>query len=120
MKKLLITASILILSAFSAQADSTLAIGTGFNFGHVTTNAGALTAGTAAAGSVATGHNTSLGSGFAVATPAGGLSAGVGASAGQSNSASGAFSIGNGAAITAGNSTNVGAGVGIGFTNVTP
>ena len=39
---------------------------------------------------------------------------------GQSNAASGAASIGNGAAMTSGISNNAGVGVGGGFTNVLP
>jgi hypothetical protein len=122
MKKVMFSASLLalVLSFGPVKAASNVSFGTGFNFGHVQTQVGAVTAGTAAAGSIATGTNTSLGAGIATTTPAGSLTSAVGASAGQSNSASGAFSIGNGAAASGGLSNNIGAGVGIGFTNVTP
>ena len=66
------------------DAGSTFAIGGGANLGNVTTLTGAAALGNAAAGSVANGFNTSLGSGVAVATPAGSLSAGIGTSIGQS------------------------------------
>jgi hypothetical protein len=46
--------------------------------------------------------------------------AGIGASVGQSGSASGAGSIGNGQALTAGNANNFGVGVGGGFANQLP
>jgi hypothetical protein len=88
--------------------------------GHVFTGTAAATHGTAAAGSLANGTNTNIGAGFAAASPAGSLSTGLGASAGQSNSTSGAVSFGNGSAITGGVSNNVGVGVGGGFTNVMP
>src|ERR1700751_2630916 len=86
----------------SAQAASNVSFGAGFNAGHVQTAVGAATTGTAAAGSLATGTNTSLGAGIATTTPAGSLTSSVGASAGQSNSGSGAFSIGHGAAASGG------------------
>ena len=110
----------LLAAGPSAKAANGLSIGTGFNFGHVQTNVGAVTQGTAAAGSLATGTNTSLGAGIATTTPAGSLTSAVGASAGQSNSLSGAFSIGNGAAATGGVSNNIGAGFGLGLTNTQP
>ena len=116
MRKLLLASAAIVALASPVSAQQ-LSIGTGFNFGHVGTGAGTISAGSAAAGSVASGSNTSLGAGFATQTPAGGLTAAVGASAGQSQSASGAASIGNGAALTTGFSNNVGAGVGIGFNN---
>ena len=113
MRKILLASAALV--AMSAPSFAQGAIGGGFNWGNVQTGAGTITAGTAAAGSLAAGNNTSIGSGFAVSTPAGGLAAGVGASAGQSQSVSGAASIGNGAALTSGFSNNIGVGVGGGF-----
>jgi hypothetical protein len=122
MKKLLMSVAFIALvgSIAPANAASTFSIGGGFNLGHVQTATTAHTTGTAAAGSLANGTNTSIGAGFAAATPAGGVSTGLGASAGQSNSVSGAASIGNGSAMTSGISNNVGLGVGGGFTNVLP
>ena len=121
MKKLLMSvAFIALVGSVPADAGSTLAIGGGFNLGHVQTATGAATHGTAAAGSLANGTNTNIGAGFAAASPAGSISTGLGASAGQSNASSGAVSFGNGAAITTGISNNAGLGVGGGFTNVLP
>ena len=122
MKKLLMSVALIALmgAVVPADAASTLAIGGGLNFGHVQTTTGAVTHGTAAAGSLASGTTTNIGAGFAAASPAGGISTGLGASVGQSNAASGAASIGNGAAITSGVSNNIGVGVGGGFTNVLP
>ena len=94
-------------------AQAQVALGTGFHFGHVGTGAGTSRP-DAAAGSLAA-EQTRAGAGFATSTPAGGLAAGVGASAGQSNSVSGAASIGNGAAATGGFANNVGLGVGFGL-----
>jgi hypothetical protein len=116
MRKILLTSAALVVLASPAFAQQ-LSVGTGFNFGNVQTGAGAISTGSAAAGSLAAGSNTSLGAGFATQTPAGGITAGVGASAGQSQSVSGAASIGNGAAATGGFANNIGAGVGIGFNN---
>jgi hypothetical protein len=99
---------------------STIAIAGGLNLGHVFTGTVAATQGTAAAGSLANGISTNIGAGFAATSPAGSLSTGLGASAGQSNSTSGAVSFGNGAAITGGVSNDVGGAVGGGFANVLP
>jgi hypothetical protein len=122
MKKLLMSVAFIALvgSIVPADADSTLAIGAGFNLGHVQTMTTAATHGTAAAGSLANGTNTNIGAGFAAVTPAGSIATGLGASAGQSNASSGAVSFGNGAATTTGISNNAGIGVGGGFTNVLP
>jgi hypothetical protein len=123
MKRFIVSAaSVLIaLAAIApAKAASSVSFGTGFNVGHVQTATGAASTGTAAAGSIATGTNTSLGAGIATVTPAGSLSSAVGASAGQSNAASGALSIGNGAAASGALSNNAGIGVGVGFTNTMP
>ena len=121
MKKLLMSvAFIALVGSVPANADSTFAIGGGLHFDRVTTGAGALTLGNAAAGSLASGTSNSIGAGFAAATPAGGISAGLGASAGQANSVSEAISAGNGAAITGGVANSFGVGVGGGFTNVLP
>ena len=81
------------------------------------TGAGAL--GKAGAASAANGFNTSVGSGVAVDTPAGSLSAGIGESIGQSVGQSGALAGPNGAALSGARSTNLGVGVGGGFTNGT-
>jgi hypothetical protein len=116
MRKFLLASAAIVALASPVSAQQ-LSLGTGFNFGNVQTGAATATAGTAAAGSLAAGNNTSIGTGFAVQSPAGGVTAGVGASAGQSQSVSGAASIGNGAALTGGFANNIGAGVGIGFNN---
>ena len=121
MKKLFMSvAFIALVGSVPADAGSTLAIGGGFNLGHVQTTTGAMTHGTAAAGSLANGTNTNIGAGFAAVTPAGSIATGLGASAGQSNAKSGAVSFGNGSATTTGISNNAGVGVGGGFTNVLP
>jgi hypothetical protein len=122
MKKLLMSVAFIALvgNIVPADAGSTIAIGGGLNLGHVQTTTGAASIGTAAAGSLANGTTTSIGAGFAAASPAGSISTGLGASVGQSNAVSGATSIGNGAAITSGVSNNIGVGVGGGFTNVLP
>lgn len=114
MRKILLASAALVLFVAPVSAQS-LSVGTGFNFGHVQTGAATITQGTAAAGSLAAGQNASIGSGFATVTPAGSLSAGVGASAGQSQSVSGAASLGNGVAATSGFSNNVGLGIGAGL-----
>ena len=107
MKKLLMSVAFIALvgSIVPADAGSTLAIGGGFNLGHVQTTTAAATHGTAAAGSLANGTNTNIGAGFAAVTPAGSIATGLGASAGQSNAKSGAVSFGNGAAMTAASPT---------------
>jgi hypothetical protein len=123
MKKLLMSVSFVALvgSIVPACAGSTFAIGGGANLGNVSTLTGAAALGNATAGSVANGFNTSLGSGVAVATPAGSLSAGIGTSIGQSAAQSGAVAgPGGGAALSGASSTNHGLGVGGGFTNVLP
>jgi len=123
MKKLLMSVSFIALvgSILPADAGSTLAIGGGANLGNVTTLTGAATLGNAAAASAANGFNTSVGSGVAVATPAGSLSAGIGTSIGQSAGQSGAVAgPGGGAALSGALSNNHGLGVGGGFTNVLP
>ena len=117
--RFLATVALLALSS-PAMAGSTLSIGGGFNAGSVHTGTTAVTHGTAAAGSLASGNNASLGAGFAATSPAGALTSGIGASAGQSNSISGAASIGNGSAMTSGRASNFGVGVGGGFTNRLP
>jgi hypothetical protein len=114
MRKILLMSAALF--ALTAQADAAgFSFGGGVNFNNVLTNAGTLTAGNAAAGSLATGQQTSIGSGFATTTPAGSLTAGVGASAGQAQSVSGAASIGNGAAVTGGSARTFGFGAGVGL-----
>jgi hypothetical protein len=123
MNKLLMTVSFIALvgSNLPADAGSTLAIGGGINLGNVTTLTGAGTLGNAAAASAANGFNTSVGSGVAVATPAGSLSAGIGTSIGQSTGQSAAVAgPGGGAALSGAFSNNSGLGVGGGFTNVLP
>jgi len=103
MKKLLMSVAFIALAGSIVPADaappvpvptSTLAIGGGANLGHVFTGTGAASTGTAAAGSLANGQTTNIGAGFAASTPVGGISTGLGASAGQSNSTSGAVSFG--------------------------
>jgi hypothetical protein len=123
MKKLLISVAFLpfIGLAHPASAGSTLAVSNGNSFGFVNTSAGALAAGNAAATSQQAGVNTSIGTGFAVATPLGGLSASAGTAIGQSQGLSAAAAAGPaGIAATTGNVLNIGNGNGIGFTNVTP
>jgi hypothetical protein len=121
MKKLLLSASLLAFSVVSANAASTLAVSNGNSFGFVNTTAGALAAGNAAAASQQVGVNTSIGTGFAVATPVGGISASAGTAIGQSQGLSAAAATGPaGIAATTGNVLNIGNGNGIGFTNVLP
>jgi hypothetical protein len=122
MKKLLMSVGFIALvgSIVPADAASTFAIGGGLNLGQVQTGTVAASRGTGAADSLANGTTTNIGAGFAAASPAGGISTGLGASVGQSNAVSGAASMGNGAAISSGLSNNIGVGVGGGFTNVLP
>jgi hypothetical protein len=122
MKKLLTSTAFIALlcNAVPADAGSTLAIGGGANLGGVNMLTGAAALGNATAASVANGINTSVGSGVAVATPAGSLSAGIGTSIGQSTGQSGAIAGPNGAALSGAFSNNGGVGVGGGFTNVLP
>lgn len=122
MKKLLMSVSFFALvgSMVPADANSTLAIGGGANLGNVTMLTAAAALGNAAAASAANGVNTSVGSGVAVATPAGSLSAGIGTSIGQSTGQSGAVAGPGGAALSGVFSNNAGVGVGGGFTNVLP
>jgi hypothetical protein len=122
MKKLWMSVAVIALvgSIVPADAQSTLAIGGGLHFDRVTTGAATTTTGLAAAGSLANGTSTSIGAGFAAATPLGGISTGVGASVGQANSVSGAATLGNGSATTGGVANSFGVGVGGGFTNVLP
>jgi opacity protein-like surface antigen len=116
MKKILLASAALVALASSASA-AQLNVGTGITFGNVLTSAGTLSAGNAAAGSLATGQTQQIGTGFSVTGPGpiGTTTAGVGASVGQAGSVSGAASIGNGAAITAGSAQVTGVGAGIGF-----
>jgi len=123
MKKLLMSVAFMALvgSIVPADAGSTLAIGGGANLGNVRTITGAATLGNAGAASAAQGINTSVGSGVAVVTPAGSLSAGIGSSIGQSIGQSSAVAgPGGGAALSGAFSNNGGVGVGGGFTNVLP
>lgn len=103
----------MLASAEAAQFN----LGTGLTFGNVVTNAGTISAGNAAAGSLATGQTSQIGTGFSVTGPGpiGTTTAGVGASVGQAGSVSGAASIGNGAAATQGSAQVIGVGAGIGL-----
>jgi hypothetical protein len=114
MKKIML-ASVALVAFASPSFAQGFSFGGGTNFNNVLTNAGTLSVGNAAAGSLAAGQQTSIGSGFATTTPAGSLTAGVGASAGQAQSVSGAASIGNGAAVTAGSARTFGFGAGVGL-----
>jgi len=123
MKKLFVASLLASVAAFATQgnAASTLAVSNGNSFGFVNTTAGALAAGNAASTSQQVGVNTSIGTGFAVATPLGGLSASAGTAIGQSQGLSAAAATGPaGIAATTGNVINIGNGNGIGFTNVLP
>jgi len=123
-KLIFVTTVALVCSVCAANAASnSVALGTGFNIGGTQTNtaAGAAALGNAAATSQQAGVNTSIGTGFAVATPLGGLSASAGTAIGQSQGLSAAAAAGpGGLALTSGHVINVGNGNGIGFTNVTP
>lgn len=114
MKKIVLATIAMLALTASANAAG-LSFGGGFNFNNVTTGAATATQGNAVAGSLAAGQQTSIGSGFATTTPAGSLTAGVGASVGQAQSVSGAASIGNGAAITGGFANTLGVGAGAGL-----
>ena len=65
MRKLLLTSAALVVLAAPASAQQ-LSVGTGFNFGNVQTGAGAITAGTAAAGSLAGGFANNIGAGVGI------------------------------------------------------
>src|SRR4249920_2458466 len=116
MKKLILSTAALVAMTLSASA-AQFNLGTGITFGNVLTNAGTISAGNAAAGSLATGQTQQIGTGFSVTGPGptGTVTAGVGASVGQAGSVSGAASIGNGAALTSGSSRVLGVGAGIGL-----
>lgn len=122
MRKFLFGVSIVALSLASvpAQAASTLAIAGGASGGIVNTGALAAATGPAVAGSLSVGSSSNVGAGFAVATPVGGLSTGLGASIGNTAGGSGVLAGPGGAGIAAGHVGNIGVGVGGGFTNVTP
>jgi hypothetical protein len=120
MRKLFLASVALVALAVPASAQQSLAIGGGLNFNHVNSATAAQTAGLAAAGSLAGAQQQSIGTGFAVASPAGTIAAGVGASVGQAGTVSGAGSLGNGAAQTAGTANGFGVGVGGGFANQLP
>src|SRR4051794_41333032 len=103
MKKLFMSvAFIALVGSVPADAGSTLAIGGGFNLGHVQTTTGAMTHGTAAAGSLANGTNTNIGAGFAAVTPAGSNATRLGASPGQSHAPNRAASFGHRSAVATG------------------
>src|SRR4051794_41765426 len=113
MKKLFMSvAFIALVGSVPADAGSTLAIGGGFNLGHVQTTTGAMTHGTAAAGSLANGTNTNIGAGFAAVTPAGSIATRPRGAAGQSKAPSGAGLFGQGSARETGTSKKAGVGVG--------
>jgi hypothetical protein len=116
MRKILLSSAALVVMAMPAAA-AQLNVGSGFTFGNVVTNAGVLSAGNAAAGSLSTGATQQIGTGFSVTGPGpiGTTTAGVGASVGQAGSVSGAAAIGNGAAITQGSSQVIGVGIGAGL-----
>jgi hypothetical protein len=116
MKKILFASAALVALCMPVKA-AQLNVGTGFTFGHVNTGAAVISAGNAAAGSVATGQTQQIGTGFSVTGPGpiGTTTAGVGASVGNAASASGAAAIGNGAAATTGFSNVLGVGVGAGL-----
>ena len=63
MKKILIASVALVAMTLSASA-AQFNLGTGVTFGNVVTNAGVLSAGNAAAGSLATGQTQQIGTGF--------------------------------------------------------
>jgi len=114
MKKLILSTAALVALTVSASA-AQFNLGTGVTFGNVLTNAGTISAGNAAAGSLATAQTQQIGTGFSTTSPAGTVTAGVGASVGQAGSVSGAASIGNGAALTQGSAQVIGVGAGIGL-----
>lgn len=122
MRKLFATASFvaLMLLASHAEAASTLAIGAsgGFNNGSAVTAAQSNGLGVAAAGAVGVSAGTSAGIG--VATPLGGLSAGISQTnnLGAARGFSAGILGGGGATLSNGNGTGINGGAG--FTNVTP
>ena len=120
MRKIILASVAVLAFASLANAASTLAVAGGGAVSHVGTGAAAAATGPAVAGALNFGTNTSVAAGFAVATPAGGLSTGVGGSAGNANGISGVVA-GPGGTGVAGTLTNAtGFGVGGGLTNVTP
>jgi hypothetical protein len=121
MNKLILgTAVVGLLFSVPAQAGSTLAIAGGATASHIGTTAFAAARGPAVAGSLQVGTSQNVGAGFAVSTPAGGLSTGIGASVGNSFGSSGTIAGPGGTGFAAGQVNNVGLGVGGGFTNSTP
>ena len=120
MKKFILGTVAALALTVPANAGSTVAIAGGATASHVGTIAGAATTGPAIAGSFQIGASNNVGAGFAVSTPVGGLSTGIGASQGGSLGTSGGVAAGGGAFITGGAVNQIGVGVGGGFTNSTP
>ena len=122
MKKLLMSVAFIALvgSIVPADAGSTLAIGGGANVGGVNMLTGAQALGNSTAASVANGINTSVGSGVAVATPAGSLGAESARPSVSQPVSPARWPARGGSALSGVISNNAGLGVGGGFTNVLP
>ncbi len=117
MKKFLLAGALLAGLSAPALAQS-LSIGGGFQNGVSQTFDAAASLGNAAAASPSTANNTSIGTGIAATTPAGNVTAGLGASVGSTGSASGAVTgPGGGIAAAGGSGSQSGAGLGFGFAN---
>lgn len=122
MKKLLMSTAFIALlgNVLPADAASTLAIGGGANFNNTITGATTTTHGLGGAVAGAGAQQTSVGTGVAVATPIGGISAGIGQSQGVAGSTAGSGGILGGGGTAHSGATGAGVGVGGGFTNVLP
>jgi len=120
MRKFLLSVAIVALSAAGAQAGSTLAIGGGAAASTAGTASAVATHGLAFGAAGAASVNASQGTGVAVATPVGSISAGIGQSTGLSAGRSGVVGVLGGGGTAGTLSNNIGFGVGGGFTNTTP
>ena len=120
MRKIILASVAMLAFASQANAASTLAVAGGGAVSHVSTGAAAATSGPAVAGALNFGAHNSVAAGFAVATPAGGLSTGVGGSAGSSNGVSGVIAGPGGTGVSGTLTNTSGFGVGGGITNVMP
>ena len=120
MKKFLLSAAILVLASSPSWAGSTVAIGGGASLNSVGTTANTSSHGLGASVAGASGVQTSIGTGVAVSTPIGGISAGIGQSQGLAGSNAGSIGILGGGGSANSGVLGVGVGVGGGFTNSTP
>lgn len=109
-----------LLAVGSAHAASTTAVGAGFAGSVQSSTAHATATGPAVAGAFTVQGQNTVGAGIAVATPAGGVSSGVGASQTANFGAANTFALPGGTGTATFTNGAAGLGAGAGFTNVTP